>query len=566
MNENPTVEVNKLQPITKFIYTLGVLPTSYLMSMTFQEQLTWLCNFISTTLIPAINNDVEAVQELQNLYIELQEYVNNYFDNLDVQDEINNKIDAMAEAGYFQTLVENYAQPILSDLTSEVNALADEVEEATEDLSTKIEELRKEKYNRYNVYDIPFSNSIFSKLIVYRSNDKQNIRYYIDESSLKNTESTTYYVSKTGNNSNNGTTEETAWASIGYAVRNASSGSKIIIKSGIYYRDSLPDSTQIIQNALDIYGEDETYLVMGDNLVWTQNSTYTNVYQANRSNIANENVIDIRGRKNKVFSNLIKKSSLAEVSQTLNSFYTDGSIVYVNIGEAVTSEKVVCCLASGYPVLNIVPNENNKYYFENLVILGGNFGCLTIGNTSSYRATCGAKNCYFLYGGSSGKNVVDIAGSDGIFINCKANYGFKDGFNYSLANSQSSCGIEINCEGSNNGLLNDNTNNGSTGHNGSHIVRINGNYFNNKGTNVADVHENTISYNFNCNAFDSVSTDEGYSADFSPQQSGTVMYLVNCYAKGNSHSSIYCPTGATCYLDNCDYNNTNGNGTINIVE
>ena len=120
MNENPTVEVNKLQPITKFIYTLGVLPTSYLMSMTFQEQLTWLCNYLSQTVIPAINDDVEAVQELQQLYEDLQDYVNNYFDNLDVQDEINEKLDKMAQDGSLTALISGYVQPIQTAFESEV--------------------------------------------------------------------------------------------------------------------------------------------------------------------------------------------------------------------------------------------------------------------------------------------------------------------------------------------------------------------------------------------------------------------------------------------------------------
>lgn len=110
MNENPTVEVHKLQPITKFIYTLGVLPTSYLMSMTFQEQLTWLCNYIMQTLIPAMNSNVEAVQELQQLYTDLQDYVNDYFDNLDIQTEVNNKINAMYEAGTLQEIITEYLQ------------------------------------------------------------------------------------------------------------------------------------------------------------------------------------------------------------------------------------------------------------------------------------------------------------------------------------------------------------------------------------------------------------------------------------------------------------------------
>ena len=121
MNDKPTIEVGKVPIITKFIYTLGVLPTSYLMSMTYQEQVTWLCNYIQQTLIPQINEDVEAIQELQNLYELLRTYVNDYFDNLDVQEEINEKLNKMVETGEFNEIVSTYINPYLSEFNSRLN-------------------------------------------------------------------------------------------------------------------------------------------------------------------------------------------------------------------------------------------------------------------------------------------------------------------------------------------------------------------------------------------------------------------------------------------------------------
>lgn len=108
MNEKLDIDVKTLKPFTKFIYTIGVLPTSYLMSMTYEEQLVWLCNYLSQTIIPTINNNAEAVKEVQDLVTELQDYINNYFDNLDVGEEINNKLDEMAESGYFENIVKSY--------------------------------------------------------------------------------------------------------------------------------------------------------------------------------------------------------------------------------------------------------------------------------------------------------------------------------------------------------------------------------------------------------------------------------------------------------------------------
>lgn len=58
-----------------------------------------------------ISNQNEVEQDMTNLFnafTELQSYVNNYFDNLDVQDEINNKLDEMAESGQLADIIAQY--------------------------------------------------------------------------------------------------------------------------------------------------------------------------------------------------------------------------------------------------------------------------------------------------------------------------------------------------------------------------------------------------------------------------------------------------------------------------
>lgn len=105
---NELIDVKTLKPFTRFIYTIGELPTSYLISMTYEEQLIWLCNYLEKTVIPTINNNGEAVEELQNKFIELKSYIDNYFTNLDVQEEINNKLDEMAESGQLTDIVAQY--------------------------------------------------------------------------------------------------------------------------------------------------------------------------------------------------------------------------------------------------------------------------------------------------------------------------------------------------------------------------------------------------------------------------------------------------------------------------
>lgn len=104
-NLNELKPVGKLNPFGKFCCTIGELPTSYMISLTYEEQLLWLCKYLEETVIPAVNTNAEAVAELQELYIELKNYVDNYFENLDVQEEINNKLDAMALDGTLEKII-----------------------------------------------------------------------------------------------------------------------------------------------------------------------------------------------------------------------------------------------------------------------------------------------------------------------------------------------------------------------------------------------------------------------------------------------------------------------------
>ena len=91
--------ISTLKPFARFCCTIGNLPSSYMESMTYEEQLLWFCDYLKNTVIPAVNNNAEALAELQN-----------FFANLDVQDEINNKLDEMAESGELEELISHYLQ------------------------------------------------------------------------------------------------------------------------------------------------------------------------------------------------------------------------------------------------------------------------------------------------------------------------------------------------------------------------------------------------------------------------------------------------------------------------
>ena len=61
-------------------------------------------------VIASQNEVIGVANNLQDAFQQLHDYVENYFDNLDVQDEINNKLDAMAESGELTEIIGAYLQ------------------------------------------------------------------------------------------------------------------------------------------------------------------------------------------------------------------------------------------------------------------------------------------------------------------------------------------------------------------------------------------------------------------------------------------------------------------------
>ena len=113
------IKPEKIQNIiNKFCCTIGMIPTSYKLSLTYEEQILAIGKYLEETVIPALNNNAEAVAELQNLFIQLKDYVENYFDNLDVQQEISDKIDNLVENGTLSALIN---EQLFSELNNKLN-------------------------------------------------------------------------------------------------------------------------------------------------------------------------------------------------------------------------------------------------------------------------------------------------------------------------------------------------------------------------------------------------------------------------------------------------------------
>lgn len=107
--DNPQIEViktGKTGLFTNYIYK--AIPLAFDESMSYYETLCGLLNYLKNVVIPTVNNNADAVAELQSLYEQLRIYVDNYFTNLDVQEEINNKLDQMVADGTLPEIVASY--------------------------------------------------------------------------------------------------------------------------------------------------------------------------------------------------------------------------------------------------------------------------------------------------------------------------------------------------------------------------------------------------------------------------------------------------------------------------
>lgn len=61
-------------------------------------------------IIEKVNQAGEQTENLTNAFIDLQDYVNDYFENLDIQYEVNIKLDEMAEGGELAELIGQYLE------------------------------------------------------------------------------------------------------------------------------------------------------------------------------------------------------------------------------------------------------------------------------------------------------------------------------------------------------------------------------------------------------------------------------------------------------------------------
>ena len=128
MSANYTPSMESYKPLTPFkmqVQTNFPYIEADFDAITNYELLCRVVDYLNTVI--ANENAVETnVTALYNAYVSLQAYVNDYFDNLNLQTEVNKKLDEMVEDGTITNLIKGYVDPIYEAYETEINGIIEE--------------------------------------------------------------------------------------------------------------------------------------------------------------------------------------------------------------------------------------------------------------------------------------------------------------------------------------------------------------------------------------------------------------------------------------------------------
>ena len=510
---------------------------------------------------PFLEDDFDALTDYE-LFCKMMEYVKtlvkdneefkkqledleNYVYNLDLQDEVNNKLDEMASDG---TLAEIINQEIFSELSGQVATNTENIgtlQTATSNIPTDEANIQKlMKFNQYTNQPLMYGKlNIPSEFNHYNFNLIRNYDNTIDDNldlSSYDTSNILYVDRDNGNDSNNGA-EATPKKTIKGALTAITSASgnnwKIICKSYLFLRNEFineitgSDTYDMYKNiVIEPYDKTKKIVVCTaqENLSWSSDGN--GVYHATRSSVwdvYDMTDTDVYG----VYKKVPQVGTLTECQNTVNSYYKSGSTIYIHTksGSAPTITTYMINLALSTGCFNIRNNlwlrlRNIDFYVS---------GYMDFHNASSnYENTLICENVGMYYcGDNNGFSVNNV--KNVYMINCKTGYNLRDGFNYHFTampteTIKKSIIYEKNCIGFENGINDVNfTNNCSTIHEGANIIRVNGVYKNSKGPVIADINSSNTML-INCGVNQEI---DNYAIQFQDTTAGSGVgraYLIDC--------------------------------------
>lgn len=115
------MSVEKAKNVPPFVlWCSATIPTAFDDSMSYYEALCALNKWIQDNIINVVNNNADILKDTIKFAEDLKKYVDDYFKNLDVQTEINNKLDEMVEDG---TMAEIINQEVLDNVKTVTDAI-----------------------------------------------------------------------------------------------------------------------------------------------------------------------------------------------------------------------------------------------------------------------------------------------------------------------------------------------------------------------------------------------------------------------------------------------------------
>ena len=114
-----------------------VLPLVYDDSLSYYELLCKVVDYLNKTM-EDVNTIAKEFDEIKDLYGTLEEYVNEYFDNLDVQSEIDHKLDEMVSDGTMASIIEPLLESYEAELQEELDNFQEDINGQLSDFQDNI--------------------------------------------------------------------------------------------------------------------------------------------------------------------------------------------------------------------------------------------------------------------------------------------------------------------------------------------------------------------------------------------------------------------------------------------
>lgn len=151
-----------------------VIPLVYDDSLSYYELLCKVVNYINN-LITDVATTESNIELLRTAYSELENYVNNYFNNLDVQNEINNKLDAMADNGTLDKIINERIFGELNGAIATVDQKVDSVDARVTVTNKSIDDINKRIDNVVKFYPLKLNRNGEAIVIVWGTGNTKKV-------------------------------------------------------------------------------------------------------------------------------------------------------------------------------------------------------------------------------------------------------------------------------------------------------------------------------------------------------------------------------------------------------